>query len=73
MSGLRDVLSDFPEGTTAALLLTRPGVGPVSHLDRQWSTLLSGIAAEYEVPIEPIFRANDEALVPVEPTLEAAS
>ncbi|WP_006246958.1 hypothetical protein [Mycolicibacterium tusciae] len=73
MSGLRDMLLDFPEGTTVACLLTRPGVGPVSHLDRQWSTLLSGVAAEYEVPIEPIFRANDEALVQVEPLLGARS
>jgi hypothetical protein len=72
VSGLQDVLPDFPEGTTVALLLTRPGTGPISQLDRQWSTLLTDLAAEFGVALEPIFRANDEALVQVEPTLEAA-
>ncbi|HEX2285245.1 MAG TPA: hypothetical protein VHI10_10570 [Mycobacterium sp.] len=72
MSGVRDVLADFPEGTTVALLLTRPGFGPISHLDRQWSSLLTDSAREHGVPIEPIFRANDESLVQVEPTMEAA-
>jgi hypothetical protein len=70
MSGMRDVLADFPEGTTVALLLTRPGVGPISHLDRQWSTLLTDAAKAYDVSVEPIFRANDESLVQVVPPTE---
>ncbi len=70
MSGLVDALFDFPRGTTAALLLTRPGVGPVSQLDRRWAGLLIETATKYEVSLEPIFRANDEALVQVEPELD---
>jgi hypothetical protein len=72
MSGVRDVLADFMEGTTIALLLTRPGPGPISNMDRQWSTMLTEVAAEFAVPIEPVFRANDESLVQVEPQLETA-
>jgi hypothetical protein len=49
------------------LLLTGPGVGPISDADRQWSTLLTEMAADFGVPLEPIFRANDEAVVLVEP------
>jgi hypothetical protein len=71
MTGLEDVLTEFRENVTVALLLTRPGRGPVSHLDRQWSTLLTRLARDFQIPLEPIFRANDEALVLVEPELEA--
>ena len=73
ISGLRDVLDDFPEGTTAAFLLTRPGTGPVSRMDRQWAALLTLIATEHGVPMEPVFRANDEALVRVKPMFQAAT
>lgn len=71
MSALTALLRDMDEGTTVAFLLTRPGPGPVSRLDRQWSTLLTDVAAEFRVPIEPVFRANDEAIVQVEPELQA--
>jgi hypothetical protein len=70
MTGLQDVLADFPEDTTVATLLTRPGLGPISHLDRQWSTLLTRLARHFGLALEPIFRANDEALVLVEPEME---
>jgi hypothetical protein len=73
MAALPDVLDGFKQGTTVALLLTRPGKGPISHLDRQWSTLLTEVAAEFAVPVEPIFRANDETLVQVEPEIRAAT
>jgi hypothetical protein len=66
-------LTDFRDGTTIALLLTRPGRGGISDADREWSTLLAETAAQFDVPLEPIFRANDEALVQVEPPLEAVS
>ncbi|MGV0644943.1 hypothetical protein [Mycolicibacterium sp. XJ879] len=72
ISGVSDVLLDFPQGTTVALLLTRPGIGPVSHLDRRWSALLTEAAAAHEVALEPIFRAHDESLVLVEPRVDAA-
>ncbi|MCV7279433.1 hypothetical protein H7J88_07215 [Mycolicibacterium flavescens] len=62
MTGVRDVLADFPDGTSVALLLTRPGVGPVSGLDRQWAALLIEAARRHRVDIEPIFRAHDESL-----------
>jgi hypothetical protein len=73
MSGLHGVLPDFPTGTTVAFLLTRPGTGPISHLDRQWSVLLTELAGYYGIPIEPIFRANDESLLQVEPQMSPAS
>ena len=73
MSGLHDVLPDFPTGTTVAFLLTRPGAGPISHLDRQWSVLLTELAGDHGIPIEQIFRANDDSLVLVEPEMIAAT
>jgi hypothetical protein len=67
VSRLPLVLRGLEPGTTAALLLTRPGSGAVSDIDREWATRLTRAAAEFDVPIEPIFRANDENLVLVEP------
>lgn len=73
MSGVHDALADFPTGTTVALLLTRPGVGPISHLDRDWATVLTDAAGAHGVPLEPIFRANDERLMLVEPAMTGAT
>jgi len=67
------ILYEFEPGTTPALLLTRPGVGGISRLDRQWATLLAEVAVAREVQLEPIFRANDESLVQIEPELSTAS
>ncbi|WP_102140956.1 hypothetical protein [Mycobacterium hubeiense] len=68
LSALKTVLGDdLPAGSTVALLLTRPGRGPISNADRRWATLLTETAARLGVPIEPFFRANDESLVQVEP------
>ena len=72
MAALVDVLLGMREGATVALLLTRPGSGPISDADRQWSTLLTEVAAELGLPIEPVFRANDETLLLVEPSAQAA-
>ena len=67
MAALRDILAEADDGTTVALLMTRPGVGAISAADRQWSAVLTGSAADFGVPIEPVCRANDEHLVVVEP------
>jgi hypothetical protein len=67
MSALSELAHQAGEGGTVALLLTRPGIGPISESDRQWSTVLTRVAGEFTVPLEPIFRANDEALLLVEP------
>ncbi|MGV0718441.1 hypothetical protein ABQE93_23845 [Mycolicibacterium sp. XJ662] len=67
MSRLRFMVDNIEERTTVAFLLTRPGGGPISDLDRQWACLLTDAANEHGVPIEPIFRANDESLVQVDP------
>ena len=67
MEALRELVAKFDGHTTVALLITRPGVGGISEADRHWSTLLTDVADELGVPIEPIFRANDEDLVLVEP------
>jgi hypothetical protein len=72
MSALRELLCDMESNSTVALLLTRPGPGGISNLDRQWLTMLTDVAAEFGVPIEPVFRANDESLVQVEPQFERA-
>lgn len=71
---LRWILYEFEPGTTPALLLTRPGVGGLSQLDCDWATLLTEAAAEHDVQLEPIFRANDKSLVQVlvEPEMSAA-
>jgi len=67
VSQLSRVLNELEQGTTVAMLLTRPGPGPISHLDRQWPSLLTEVATEFGVPLEPVFRANDDSLVEVEP------
>jgi hypothetical protein len=70
---LRGVLDGMPDlGATVALLLSRPGTGPISNADRRWSTMLTEAAGRHGLPMEPIFRANDEALVLVEPNARAA-
>ena len=65
MSALRTLLDDLGPGNTVALLVTRPGRGPVSPADRVWSKTLADMADRFAVPLEPIFRANDESLEPV--------
>jgi hypothetical protein len=62
MSALRTLLDDLGPGNTVALLLTRPGRGPVSPADRVWSKTLTDMAERFAVPLEPIFRANDESV-----------
>lgn len=66
-SMLRAVLDGFEPDTTVALLLTRPGTGPVSNADRRWVTMLTETAERLDIPLEPIFRANSTAVVHVEP------
>ena len=61
------MLYQFEPATTSALLISRPGVGGVSDLDRQWQALLTEVAAERNVALEPIFRANDESVVQIIP------
>jgi hypothetical protein len=67
MEILRKLLATSEPGSTVALLLTRPGRGGITETDRQWSTLLTATAADLGVPIEPVFRADDEHVVLVEP------
>jgi hypothetical protein len=71
LTALLEVLEGLKDGTSVALLVTRPGMGPISDADRQWSTLLTKVATELGVPIEPVFRANDESLVLVQPEMKA--
>jgi hypothetical protein len=65
MAQLSDLLAQFAPGTTVAFLLTRPGNGPISRIDRRWAVQIRACAADFGVPMEPFFRANDEALVQV--------
>ncbi|BBY08512.1 hypothetical protein [Mycobacterium noviomagense] len=66
MSGLRTLLDDTASGTTVALLLTGPGRRPISSADRTWAKALSEAAQRFDVPLEPIFRANDESLLQID-------
>ncbi len=66
MSSLRTLLDDVGPGTTVAMLLTGPGRGLVSTGDRVWSKTLTEMAERFAVPLEPIFRANDESVFQVE-------
>lgn len=65
MAALSDFLTEFDAGTTVAFCLTRPGVGSVSRIDRRWASLITECAEDFEVPVEPFFRANDEAVLRV--------
>ncbi len=68
MSALRTLLGDtVPFGSSVALLLTGPGRGAISPTDRVWSKQLTEVAAQFDVPLEPIFRANDEVLLQIDP------
>jgi hypothetical protein len=67
MSRLRTVVDGLGEGHSLALLLSRPGRDGVSTNDRRWCAALTAAAGSFGVPLEPMFRANDEALVPLEP------
>jgi hypothetical protein len=62
MSAPRTLLDDLEPGTTVALLLTGPGRGPVSTVELVWSKSLTETAERFAVPLEPIFRANDESV-----------
>ncbi|HZU48233.1 MAG TPA: hypothetical protein VFA16_13425 [Mycobacterium sp.] len=66
MSDLRTLLDDTASGTTVALLLTGPGRRPISSADRAWAKALADAAERFEVPLEPIFRANDESLLQID-------
>lgn len=65
MIGLSVLLEDFAPGTSVALLLTRPGRDSVSAEDRRWAGVLTAAAGRIGVPLEPLFRANDLAVVPL--------
>jgi hypothetical protein len=62
MSKLRTLLDDREPGTTVTLLLSGPGRGPVSSVDLVWSKSLTELAERFAIPLEPIFRANDESV-----------
>jgi hypothetical protein len=65
MSALRTLLDDREPGTTVTLLLSGPGRGPVSSVDLVWSKSLTDMAERFAIPLEPIFRANDESIEPL--------
>ena len=72
MLALGELIDDLGEGSTVALLLTRPGRGGISNADRRWALALVDAAQRFGVPIEPIFRANDDAVVLVGEVAKAA-
>ncbi len=65
MVGLEVLLADLDAGTSVAMLLSRPGRDGLSAEDRRWGVVLTKAAARIGVPIEPVFRANDAAIVPI--------
>ena len=64
MPALAGVLAEREPGTTVACLITRPG--PVTDIDRKWAMVVRAHAEHVDVPLEPIFRANDESVLQVE-------
>ena len=66
MAALREIL-DARVGHTVALLLVRPGDGAVCDSDRRWARLLTDVAGEFGVPIEPVCLATEERLLVLEP------
>lgn len=72
MFALRQLLDDMGIGHTVAFLLTRPGRGGLSNNDRRWCAAVIYAANRHAIPIEPMFRANDEALVPLTAHASAA-
>lgn len=71
MWSLGELVGHMGDGHTVALLLTRPGRGGPSDNDLRWCEALTAAAHRLDVPIEPFFRANDEAVVPVAPRAAA--
>lgn len=65
MSAMRTLLDDLALGTTVALLLSGPGRGPITSVELVWSKALTDMAGQFAVPLEPIFRANDESLLEI--------
>lgn len=63
---LASVIAERGESLSVAMLLTRPGRGPLSIGDRGWAGCLAYSARRYGVTLEPIFRAHDESLVLVD-------
>jgi hypothetical protein len=62
MPALRHVVEGMLWDIRVALLLTGPGQGGASPADRRWASLLTGAATRCNVPLLPIFRANDESI-----------
>ena len=59
---VRTLLDEIEPGTTVALLLSGPGRGPASTIDLRWRKALTDMAAQFAVPLEPVFYANDETV-----------
>jgi hypothetical protein len=67
VSKLKFVVDGMLWDIKIALLLTGPGRGGISPADRQWAKSLADAGVEFEVPLLPIFRANDDAILHVDP------
>ena len=65
VAALASVLDDFEPGASVAMLLSRPGVDGLSVDDRRWAQALSAAAQTLRLTTEPMFRANDAAIVPL--------
>lgn len=65
LATMQSVVDGYEPGLSVALLLSRPGVDGLSAEDRLWSQALKRGAARFGLPIEPMFRANDAAIVPM--------
>jgi hypothetical protein len=62
MTALLDVLDGLKDDASVALLLTRPGKGPISDADRQWSTLLTEVAPDLRPLVTYDGRLTDAAI-----------
>lgn len=63
MASLSGIVRGLGEGHSVAFLLSGPGRGGVSDSDRRWARALAESAWAFDVPIEAVFRANDDAVL----------
>ena len=60
----REVIDEHGLGRVA-VLLSRPGEGPLRPSDRRWGRALLDSARRLGVPLAPLHLANDDTLVPL--------
>jgi hypothetical protein len=64
---VRVVSSMAEDGGQVVFLLSRPGSDGLTEDDRAWASMLQEVARQAGVPVWPVHRANDRALLVLAP------